>query len=34
MAVSAVEAGGSVYLLAGPDPDALQLWRAESAALR
>lgn len=34
VAVTAVEAGGSVYLLAGPDADALQLWRAEAAALR
>ena len=31
--VSAVEAGGSVYLLAGPSPDALSLWRADAAAL-
>jgi hypothetical protein len=31
--VSAVEAGGSLYLLAGPDPEDLQLWRAETSAL-
>ena len=28
---SAAQVGGSVYLLAGPDPSALQLWRADSA---
>lgn len=32
-AVSAVEAGGAIYLLAGPDPRTLQLWRADAATL-
>jgi hypothetical protein len=31
---SAVEVGGSVYLLAGRDVQTLRLWRADRAALR
>jgi hypothetical protein len=31
---SAVDVGGSVYLLAGPDIRTLRLWRADTAALR
>jgi hypothetical protein len=30
---SAVEIGGSIYLLAGTDVRALRLWRADTTAL-
>ncbi|MHA6630938.1 hypothetical protein ACU61A_36325 [Pseudonocardia sichuanensis] len=33
-AVSAVEAGGSLYLLAGANQEELELWRADASALR
>jgi hypothetical protein len=34
VAAAAVEAGGSLYLLAGPNPEELDLWRADPGALR
>jgi hypothetical protein len=34
VAVAAVESGGSLYVLAGPSPEDLDLWRADTSALR
>ena len=33
-ATAVVEAGGSVYLLAGPDEHTRRLWRTDAAAFR
>jgi len=33
-AAAVVEAGGSIYLLAGPDEHTRRLWRTDAAAFR